>query len=121
MLVLPIVSFGKQTGLIMHFNIKYYKCCQLALRAIIWDVLGHYTVFLCFIYKMFYLLLLLIFLSFPDKNLWFHLIEEGKELLGMLMAALANNNGYYVLYLFLLSFSNSQLLFLKLIGISQRC
>ena len=28
------------------------------------------------------------------------------------MAALANNNGYYVLYLFPLSFSNSQLLFL---------
>ena len=62
-----------------------------------------------------------LFPSFPDKNRGFHLKEEGKELLGMLMAALANNNGYYVLYLFLLSFSNSQLLFSKLIGISQRC
>ena len=52
-----------------------------------------------------------LFLSFPDKNLGFHLKEEGKELLGTLMAALANNNGYYVLYPFSLSFSNNQLLF----------
>ena len=39
------------------------------------------------------------------KTSGFHLKEEGKELLGMLMAALANNNGYYVLYLFPLFFS----------------
>ena len=61
------------------------------------------------------------FFLFQIKTCGFHLKEEGKELLGMLMAALANNNGYYVLYLFLLSFPNSQLLFLKLVGISQRC
>ena len=43
------------------------------------------------------------FFLFQIKTCGFHLKEEGKELLGMLMAALANNNGYYVLYLFLLS------------------
>ena len=63
--------------------------------------------------KCIYLLLLLIFFLFHIKTSRFHLKEKGKELLGMLMAALANNNGYYVLYLFPLSFSNSQLLFLK--------
>ena len=52
------------------------------------------------------------FSLFQIKTSGFHLKEEGKELLGTLMAALANNNGYYVLYLFPLSFSNSQLLFL---------
>ena len=52
-----------------------------------------------------YLLLLLIFSLFQIKTSGFHLKEEGKELLGMLMAALANNNGYYVLYLFPLFFS----------------
>ena len=55
-----------------------------------------------------------IFFLFQIKTPGFHLKEEGKELLGMLIAALANNNGYYVLYLFPLSFSNSQLLFLKI-------
>ena len=54
--------------------------------------------------KCFYLLFLLIFFLFQIKTSGFHLKEEGKELLGMLIAALANNNGYYVLYLFLLSF-----------------
>ena len=53
------------------------------------------------------------FLLFQIKTCGFHLKEEGKGLLGMLMAELANNNGYYVLYLFPLSFSNSQLLFQK--------
>ena len=43
--------------------------------------------------KCFYLLLLLIFFLFQIKTCGFHLKEEGKELLGMLMAALANNNG----------------------------
>ena len=71
MLVLPIVSFGKQTGLIMHLNIKYYKCCQLALRAIIWDVWGHYMAFLCFLPKNVLFAITAVFLSFPDKNLWF--------------------------------------------------
>ena len=73
-----------------------------------------YGIFYVFIYKMFYLLLPLIFFLFQIKTSGFHLKEEGKELLGMLMAALANNNGYYVLYLFLLSFSNSQLLLFKI-------
>ena len=93
----------------------------MALREINWDfgdIMRHFYVLST---KCFYLLLLLIFFLFQIKTCGFHLKEEGKELLGMLMAALANNNGYYVLYLFLLSFSNSQLLFLKLIGISQRC
>ena len=54
------------------------------------------------------------FSLFQIKTSGFHLKEEGKELLGMLIAALANNNGYYVLYLFPLSFSNSQLLFFKI-------
>ena len=92
----------------------------MALQVIIWDVWGHYTVFSYFLStKCFYLLLLLILFLFQIKTSGFHLKEEGKELLGMLMAALANNNGYYVLYLFLLSFSNSQMLFLKLIGYCQ--
>ena len=34
------------------------------------------------------------FLLFQIKTCGFHLKEEGKELLGMLMAELANNNGY---------------------------
>ena len=38
-------------------------------------------------------------LFFQIKNSGFHLKEEGKELLGMLMTSLANNNGYCVLYL----------------------
>ena len=66
------------------------------------DVWGHYTwyIFVFLSTKCFYLLLLLIFFLFQIKTSGFHLKEEGKELLGMLMAALANNNGYYVLYLF---------------------
>ena len=47
--------------------------------------------------KCIYLLLLLIFFLFQIKTSGFHLKEEGKELLGMLMAALANNNGCCVL------------------------
>ena len=39
--------------------------------------------------KSIYLLLLLIFLPFQIKISGFHLKEEGKELLGMLMAVLA--------------------------------
>ena len=92
----------------------------MALRVIIWDFGDIIRYFHISSTKCFYLLLLLIFFLFQIKTSGFHLKEEGKELLGMLMAALANNNGYYVLYLFLLSFSNSQLPFLKLIGISQR-
>ena len=44
-----------------------------------------------------YLPLLLYFFPFQIKTCGFHLKEEGKELLGMLMTALANNNGYCVL------------------------
>ena len=66
-----------------------------------------------FFYKMYlFAITACFFFLFQIKTCGFHLKEEGKELLGMLMAALANNNGYYVLYLFLLSFSNSKLLFL---------
>ena len=67
---------------------------------------GHYTVYFHILStKCIYLLLLLILFLFQIKTCGFHLKEEGKELLGMLMAAFANNNGYYVLYLFPLSFS----------------
>ena len=55
----------------MCLNIKYYKCCQLALRAIIWDVWGHYTAFLCFYLQSVLFAITAGFLSFPDKNLWF--------------------------------------------------
>ena len=94
---------------------------KMAIRVLfgIWGTL--YGIFSYFVHKMYFLLLLLSFFLFQIKTCVFHLKEEGKELLGMVMAALANNNGYYVLYLFPLSFSNSQLLFSKLIGISQRC
>ena len=54
------------------------------------------------------------FFLFQIKTCGFHLKEEGKELLGMLMAALANNNGYYVLYLFPLSFSNKSIAIFKI-------
>ena len=47
--------------------------------------------------KCIYWLLLLIFFLFQIETSGFHLTEEGKELLGMLMAALAKNNGYCVL------------------------
>ena len=44
----------------------------MALRAIIWDVWGHYTAFFMFIHKMFFLFAITAyFLSFPDKKLWF--------------------------------------------------
>ena len=62
-------------------------------------------IFYVLLTKYIYLLLLLIFFLFQIKTSSFHLKEEGKELLGILIAALANNNGYYVLYLFPLFFS----------------
>ena len=127
MLVLPIVSFWNQNmgnnafkrKYSNAFKIKYYKFffAKKALRDF-GDIIRYFYVLST---KCLYLLLLLIFFLFQIKTCDFHLKEEGKELLGMLMAALANNNGYYVLYLFPLSFSNNQLLFQKLIGISQRC
>ena len=76
----------------------------------LWEIIGIlgtlYSIFFVFLFtNFFYLLLLLLFLFlFQIKTSGFHLKEEGKELLGTLMAALANNNGYYVVYLFLLSF-----------------
>ena len=49
-----------------------------------------YGIFSYFVYKMFlFLLLLLNFFLFQIKTCGFHLKEEGKELLGMLMAVLA--------------------------------
>ena len=122
-----LFPLGNKIRLIMHFKyqilykIKITKCCLKWHYGLLFGILGTLYGIFYFIYKMFYLLLLLIFFLFQIKTCGFHLKEEGKELLGMLMAALANNNGYYVLYLFPLFFSNSQLLFLKLIGISQRC
>ena len=68
---------------------------------------GHYMVFFVFLStKYIFCYYCLFFFLFQIKTSGFHLKEEGKELLGMLMTALANNNGYYVLYLFPLFFSN---------------
>ena len=76
---------------------------------------GHYMVLLFFfVYKMYLFAITALLSLFQIKTSGFHLKEEGKELLGMLMAALANNNEYYVLYLFPLSFSNNQLLISKI-------
>ena len=93
----------------------YYK--TLAKNGITGNYLGFlgtlYGIFSFLVLKMYLFAITAYFFLFQIKTSGFHLKEEGKELLGMLMAALANNNGYYVLYLFPLSFSNSQLLFLK--------
>ena len=75
----------------------------MALQVNYFGIWGHYTVFLYFfVYKMYLFANYCLGLSFlfQIKTSGFHLKEEGKELLGMLMAALANNNGYYVFYLF---------------------
>ena len=82
--------YGKLLGFWGHYTVNFsYFCLQ--------------NVFIC--YYCFY------FLPFPDKNPWFSSQRRREGVVGMLIAALANNNGYYVLYLFPLSFSNSQLLF----------
>ena len=111
------VPIWETNKVIMHSNIKITmhlkksnitKNClpKMALWVIIWDSWGSaYGIFMFCSTKCIYLLLLLIFFLFQIKTCGFHLKEEGKELLGMLMAALANNNGYYVLYLFPLFFS----------------
>ena len=98
------------------YKIKYLQKKNVCLKRHYGKLLGfwgHYTVYFSyFVYKMFlFAITAFIFFLFQIKTSGFHLKEEGKELLGMLIAALANNNGYYVLYLFPLSFSNSQLLF----------
>ena len=110
LLVLSVVPFGKQNKVnnaFKYFNSHAFKnqiFAKMALRVIIWDFGDIVRYFYVFIYKMFLFAITAYFLPFPDKNLWFHLKEEGKELLGMLRAALTNNNGYYVLYLFLCPF-----------------
>ena len=116
MLVLSIVSFGKQNK--GHNAFK----CQIPIYSYKpnitnstkhlpkWPYMylintlfgGHYTVFSCFADRVYlfanYCLVLFFFLQIKTSG--FHLQEEGKELLGMLMAALANNNGYCVWCLF---------------------
>ena len=117
MLVLSIVPLGTKIWVIMlsNVNIKYYKLfAKMALRVIIWnfgDIIWYFSCIFIFCLQNVLFAITAYFFLFQIKTPGFHLKEEGKELLGMLMAALANNNGYYVLYLFLLSFSNSQLLF----------
>ena len=124
MLVLSIVSFGKQNKGHNAFKcqIPIYsykpnitnstkhlpKWPYVYLINTLFGIFGgHYMVFSCFADRVYlfgnYCLVLFFFLQI--KTSCFHLKEEGKELLGMLMAALANNNGYYVLYLFPLFFS----------------
>ena len=59
LLVLSVVPFGKQNKVnnaFKYFNSHAFKnqiFAKMALRVIIWDFWGHYTVFLCFIYKMY--------------------------------------------------------------------
>ena len=111
-----LFPFGTKIWVIMHSNINIPMrlksnitqfFAKKALREF-GDIIRYFYVLST---KMFLFAITAYFL-FQIKTSGFHLKEEGKELLGMLMAALANNNGYYVLYLFLLSFSNSKLLFL---------
>ena len=102
MLVWSFVPFGKQNKVnnVFKYQIPYafkYQILQLALNHLpkmalwvlfrIWGTL--YSIFSYFVHKMYLLLLLLILFLFQIKTCGFHLKEEGKELLGMLMAVLA--------------------------------
>ena len=88
--VLSVFPFGKQykvnnafkylipmhTKSCITINVSQKKWHYELLFGMFGGIIRH---FYGFIYKMFYLLLLLIFLSFPDKNLWFssHRRREG--------------------------------------------
>ena len=80
----------------------------MALREIIWDfwdIIRYILVFFVFKVCLFAITAYFFFL-FQIKTSGFHLKEEGKELLGMLMAALANNNEYYACFLCLFQIIN---------------
>ena len=76
--MLSIVPFGKQIRLIMHSNVKFpmrlYKqiVCLNGITGKLFGIFwGHYMVFSYVPTKCIDFLLLLTFLSFSDKNLWF--------------------------------------------------
>ena len=73
---------------------------------------GHYTVFSCFADKMYlFANYCLVFFLFQIKTSDFHLKEEGKVLLGMLMATLANNTVLCIVPVSFVLSQSSQLLF----------
>ena len=96
--MLSIISFGKQNKVNNAFKCQnpYTLKSNITKRLPKWHYGylfgifgGQHTGFSCLLTKCIYLLLLLIFFLFQIKTWGFHLKEEGKELLGMLMAALA--------------------------------